>query len=310
MTIFLKKHNWKYLFSKKDGKRPQRFMRILLFILLLFSIMAILTLGHTPNAMAQKDANGFSTALPLHNHCHVKKGIPAYDSLIFYVESAGTLCIQSTIHHAVSVTLYDQSGTKLHRITLGKKDTLSISKKYFTSSSRIFIQCSNRKTKDTAITLFYSTTTDKKCPAAKSPKNTSKPQTNKPPLKSEHKHISISKKKRAKTKKKTSENTKLSTNDTKNVSLNPHFITAIVHSNRKFSIRCGKQKLHPDDFLWISSNPSIATLHGQTINAHKEGTVIFFGTPKKKSLKNCSLLVRVLNVDQKNAHDIRKGLSQ
>lgn len=84
---------------------------------------------------------------------------------------------------------------------------------------------------------------------------------------------------------------KLSTNTDKKIKLYPQFIKMIPESVEKFAISPDK---NISDFIWLSSNPLVATVTNGTVHAIKEGITIIYLHQKNHPEISSSCFIRVI----------------
>ena len=76
--------------------------------------------------------------------------------------------------------------------------------------------------------------------------------------------------------------------------LQPQFLLLQPNSSKKITITNYTQKNTAKQFIWLSTNPNIATVKNGIISTHQEGTTIIYLKDKKHAKNTSSCLIRVI----------------
>lgn len=276
-----------FLFKSKSKKSFPFF--VLLIIIFLF-ISGFSTDFSMKAAVSQ---NTFTDAKKLAKKTYITYSLPAYANRFFYIEAPGKIDIRISKPHRVCITLYNQYQKQVKKLTASSNICISVSEKMYHSSHRFFLKCSNQKTTEAFLCIRFQNSSSSSNDSQKAIRNNLKktPQKNKyctqttPP---DSKSVK-------KSRKKITSEKKLSTKKPSIPLPNPHFLFLPVHSKQKLAFDCGKQAIHFDDYIWISSNSSIASVQNHTVITKKEGVAVIYARHKKSQKKNASFLIRVFD---------------
>lgn len=271
---------------------------------------------------AENEHNTLSNALALSMETTYEEHIAANDKRYYYIpfQKKPTFQITSDSIRNIKINFLSETGKTIsYNTKISKKSkTLALSADSFKSEKRIFLCLANQSVSPCSLQIYvsccnYQDTEPKTKPAKKKSHTTTAPQKILPktitiprPPKNNNATSSPIQSRITQPPQNSSQNNKaihrfyaqnnknkkkLSTNRDKKIKLYPQFIKMIPESVEKFAISPDK---NVSDFIWLSSNPLVATVTNGTVHAIKEGITIIYLHQKNHPEISSSCFIRVI----------------
>lgn len=301
-------------------------LSILCLLYLLFYPCSSNTTEHDFSAKVlakEKEHNTISNAFFLETNAIHKEKLEAHEKCYYYVSSQKNIVFSINSHDIqyLKASLFSDTGKQISCHMQKNKNSLLVAPKNADNTKRIFLCLTNQTVSECTVQIQSSIITaatqkPKKTTASNPETATPKPQkpsasnpitvtpkpqkpsasnpktvTPKPHKPSASNPITVTPKPHKSTASKPDKN--LNT-QFKKALLQPQFLLLQPNSSKKITIINYTQKNTAKQFIWLSTNPNIATVKNGIISTHQEGTTIIYLKDKKHTTNTSSCLIRVI----------------
>lgn len=301
-------------------------LSILCLLYLLFYPCSSNTLEHDFSAKVlakEKEHNTISNAFFLETGAVRKEKLEAHEKCYYYVSSQKNIAFSITSHNIqyLKTSLLSDTGKQISCHMQRNKNSLLVTPKNTDNTKRIFLCLTNQTVYECTVQIQSSIVTAATQNPGKPTASNPKPTTPKP-----HKPTaSKSKTATQKSHKPTASNPETVTSNPhkpavsnpetvtpkshkstiskpdktlnaqfKKAVLQPQFLLLQPNSSKKLTITNYTQKNTAKQFIWLSTNPNIATVKNGIISTHQEGITIIYLKDKKHTKNTSSCLIRVI----------------
>ena len=301
-------------------------LSILCLLYLLFYPCSSNTLEHDFSAKVlakEKEHNTISNAFFLETGAVRKEKLEAHEKCYYYVSSQKNIAFSITSHNIqyLKTSLLSDTGKQISCHMQRNKNSLLVTPKNTDNTKRIFLCLTNQTVYECTVQIQSSIVTAATQNPGKPTASNPKPTTPKP-----HKPTaSKSKTATQKSHKPTASNPETVTSNPhkpavsnpetvtpkshkstiskpdktlnaqfKKAVLQPQFLLLQPNSSKKLTITNYTQKNTAKQFIWLSTNPNIATVKNGIISTHQEGITIIYLKDKKHMKNTSSCLIRVI----------------
>lgn len=301
-------------------------LSILCLLYLLFYPCSSNTLEHDFSAKVlakEKEHNTISNAFFLETGAVRKEKLEAHEKCYYYVSSQKNIAFSITSHNIqyLKASLLSDTGKQISCHMQRNKNSLLVTPKNTDNTKRIFLCLTNQTVYECTVqiqsSIVTATTQNSRKPTASNPKPTT-PKPHKPTA-------SKSKTATQKSHKPTASNPETVTSNPhkpavsnpetvtpkshkstvskpdktlnaqfKKAVLQPQFLLLQPNSSKKLTITNYTKKNTAKQFIWLSTNPNIATVKNGIISTHQEGITIIYLKDKKHTKNTSSCLIRVI----------------
>lgn len=301
-------------------------LSILCLLYLLFYPCSSNTLEHDFSAKVlakEKEHNTISNAFFLETGAVRKEKLEAHEKCYYYVSSQKNIAFSITSHNIqyLKASLLSDTGKQISCHMQRNKNSLLVTPKNTDNTKRIFLCLTNQTVYECTVQIQSSIVTAATQNPGKPTASNPKPTTPKP-----HKSTaSKSKTATQKSHKPTASNPETVTSNPhkpavsnpetvtpkshkstiskpdktlnaqfKKAVLQPQFLLLQPNSSKKLTITNYTKKNTAKQFIWLSTNPNIATVKNGIISTHQEGITIIYLKDKKHMKNTSSCLIRVI----------------
>ena len=286
-------------------------LSILCLLYLLFYPCSSNTTEHDFSAKVlakEKEHNTISNAFFLETGTVHKEKLEAHEKCYYYVSSQKNIVFSINSHDIqyLKASLLSDTGKQISCHIQRYKNSLLVTPKNTDNTKRIFLCLTNQTVSECTVqiqsSIITATAQKPKKTTASNPKTvTPKPRkpsasnpitvTPKPHKPTASNPITVTPKPHKSTASKPDKN--LNT-QFKKALLQPQFLLLQPNSSKKITIINYTKKNTAKQFIWLSTNPNIATVKNGIISTHQEGTTIIYLKDKKHTTNTSSCLIRVI----------------
>ena len=271
----------------------------------------------------EKEHNTISNAFFLETGAVRKEKLEAHEKCYYYVSSQKNIAFSINSHNIqyIKASLFSDTGKQISCHMQRNKNSLLVTPKNTDNTKRIFLCLTNQTVYECTVQIQSSiittaaqkpkkstasnprTTTPKPHkPTASNPKTATpkphKPTASNPKTATPKPHKSTASNPKTATpkphKSTVSKPDKTLNTLFKKALLQPQFLLLQPNSSKKITITNYTQKNTAKQFIWLSTNPNIATVKNGIISTHQEGTTIIYLKDKKHAKNTSSCLIRVI----------------